>query len=536
MYLRSHDPAGGREKLKAAIYCRLSKEDEQKSERGQNESESIVNQKSMLTAYALNQGWAVYDIYCDEDYSGADRDRPGFNRLLNDARDHCFDIVLCKTQSRFTRDLELVEKYIHGRFLLWGIRFVSLVDNIDTEIKGNKKARQINGLINEWYLEDLSENIKAVFQNKRKNGYYIGGYPVYGYQKHPTEKGRLVVDPEAARVVQKIYALYLAGNGKQHISVLLNEAHIPNPTTYKTLQSTGYRQGARKNSGYWNRASISRILRDQLYAGDMVQGRTYKPSYKVKHTCPTERDAWVIVPNTHEAIIDRETFETVQRMIDVRTVETGMGDIHLLAGKVRCRDCGGGMRKVTSSTAPDKKRSYLRCKTFDVDKTACCGNHAIRLEALEEAVSGRIRDYINVYYDRTEVEKLARSEAVKNKVVLLRTEAQRMRSEIAKRQKAMRDIYLDRSQGAMDDGLFRELNDGYLREKRTLESGLDRIGAELADLECREDDQSAIKRIDNWLDADCVPRELVADFVDYIEVGQPDRSSGEQEVWIHWLI
>ena len=137
-------------KPKAAIYCRLSEEDRNKQFET-DDSVSIQNQKAMLIQYAMEQGWEIYDIYCDDDYTGSDRKRPAFNRLLTDAQKHCFQIVLCKTQSRFTRELELVEKYIHGLFPIWGIRFVSIVDNADTNNKGNKKSRQINGLVNEWY-------------------------------------------------------------------------------------------------------------------------------------------------------------------------------------------------------------------------------------------------------------------------------------------------------------------------------------------------------------------------------------------------
>ena len=149
---------------KVAIYCRLSEEDKDKLNKD-DDSNSIQNQKSMLLHYALSQKWEVYNIYSDDDYTGADRKRPEFNRLLKDAESGNFDIVLCKTQSRFTREMELVEKYINGLFPIWGIRFVGLVDNADTAIKGNKKARQINGLVNEWFLEDMSESIKSALTN-----------------------------------------------------------------------------------------------------------------------------------------------------------------------------------------------------------------------------------------------------------------------------------------------------------------------------------------------------------------------------------
>lgn len=146
--------------MKVAIYCRLSEEDRHKINKD-DDSQSIQNQKSMLLDYAINQGWEVYNIYSDDDYAGSDRNRPEFNRLLRDAQDRKFQIVLCKSQSRFTREMELVEKYIHCDFVRWGIRFVSIVDNADTSLAGNKKSRQINGLVNEWFLEDLSENIKV---------------------------------------------------------------------------------------------------------------------------------------------------------------------------------------------------------------------------------------------------------------------------------------------------------------------------------------------------------------------------------------
>lgn len=148
--------------MKVAIYCRLSEEDRNKLNKD-DDSESIQNQKNMLIEYTLKMGWQIYDIYSDDDFKGSDRNRPEFNRLLQDAEKKLFDIVLCKSQSRFTRELELVEKYIHGKFLEWNIRFIGYADNADTDNAGNKKSRQINGLVNEWYLEDLSNNIRSVF-------------------------------------------------------------------------------------------------------------------------------------------------------------------------------------------------------------------------------------------------------------------------------------------------------------------------------------------------------------------------------------
>ena len=184
--------------MKAAIYCRLSEEDKNK-QNVTDDSNSIKNQKAMLLEYAMAQGWDVYNIYSDDDYAGSDRNRPEFKRLLSDAEERKFDVVLCKTQSRFTRELELVEKYLHGLFPLWGIRFVSIVDNADTDNKGNKKSRQINGLVNEWYLEDMSDNIRSVLTSRRMNGFHIGSFALYGYKKDPEKKGHSEAVPGLVR-------------------------------------------------------------------------------------------------------------------------------------------------------------------------------------------------------------------------------------------------------------------------------------------------------------------------------------------------
>lgn len=256
--------------MKAAIYCRLSEEDKDKRH-VTDDSESIQNQKSMLIQYATEQGWEIYGIYSDDDYTGADRSRPEFNRLLEDAKHKKFDIVLCKTQSRFTRELELVEKYIHGYFPIWGIRFVSIVDNADTENKGNKKSRQINGLVNEWYLEDMSENIKSVLTDKRKNGYHIGAFALYGYQKDSQQKGHLLIDEEAAEVVREVFTLFSQGYGKTAIAKILNEQGVPNPTEYKRQKGLRYQQPESQNSTLWRYYTISAMLRNEMYIGSTMR-------------------------------------------------------------------------------------------------------------------------------------------------------------------------------------------------------------------------------------------------------------------------
>lgn len=296
--------------MKCAIYCRLSKEDG-----GELESESIQNQKSLLLKYALDREWEVFRIYSDEDYSGISEKRPAFAELICDAEKRLFDIVLCKTQSRFTRDMEQVERYIHKLFPLWGIRFIAVADNADTAIKGNKKARQIVGLVNEWYLEDLSENIRTVLDHKRRQGLYIGSFPLYGYKKSSV-KGKLEPDPEAAGVVRHIFELYLSGKSQYAICRMLNDAEIPNPATYKTLKGEAFIPSSGKSfSSKWNKTTVSRILSNRMYAGVMVQGTRRKISYKSEYIMSVPSSEWFVVEDTHEAIIDIAAFEKVQDMI-----------------------------------------------------------------------------------------------------------------------------------------------------------------------------------------------------------------------------
>ena len=290
--------------MKAAIYCRLSEEDKDKRH-VTDDSESIQNQKSMLIQYATEQGWEIYGIYSDDDYTGADRSRPEFNRLLEDAKHKKFDIVLCKTQSRFTRELELVEKYIHGYFPIWGIRFVSIVDNADTENKGNKKSRQINGLVNEWYLEDMSENIKSVLTDKRKNGYHIGAFALYGYQKDSQQKGHLLIDEEAAEVVREVFTLFSQGYGKTAIAEILNEQGVPNPTEYKRQKGLRYQQlysrkrsddrhGRRHTLFYFKKPEPTKRYESGIYQCSccFFTACTFLLLCRSVFLCPTYTSAW----------------------------------------------------------------------------------------------------------------------------------------------------------------------------------------------------------------------------------------------------
>ena len=516
-----------------AIYCRLSKEDEDHS----GESESIQNQKSLLVKYAVEKGWNIYKIYSDEDYSGIDRERPEFNTMLSDARNQRFDIILCKTQSRFTRDMELVEKYIHNQFLLWGVRFVTVVDNVDTDIKGNKKSRQINGLINEWYLEDLSDNIRAVFDHKRRNGKYIGGFPVYGYQKDPADKNHLIVDEYAADVVRQIFALYLEGHGKQHIACILNQQLLLNPTKYKQSKGLNYVNAHAVNDyGLWNSTSVGRILKDEVYIGNMVQGKRKKVSYKSSKLVTMPEEEWIRVEGTHEAIIDIETFETARQLMKNRTRTDGTGETHILSGKVRCMDCSSILCK-TSHTYNGNRRSYLRCKLYFTGKSQnLCTKHSIRLDYLTETVEAKIRQYVSSYYEIGDVSRFAAKEQSEKQCIMLKKEMHSLQIQLERRSLVLKNLYLDKVSGIIEEAQFIEMNKSFLDEKKSLSEKLERLNAQIANLAGeRLDDNSTMEKVKALLKCQPMSRILVSLLIDTVEIGEKSPT-GKQEIKINWLI
>lgn len=251
-------------KPKVAIYCRLSQEDRNKKTK-EDDSESIKNQKIMLKEYAKDQHWEIQGVYSDDDYTGTDRNRPAFNKVLELAQHKEIDIVLCKSQSRFARELEIVEKYINGLFLDWGIRFVSVTDNIDTAKEGTTLVRQMNGIMDEQYLGNLSVSIKSALKIKRKNGEHTGGLTLYGYKKDPDKKGHLIIDPVAAEVVREVFSLYNQGMGKTAIARELNNRGIPNPTQYKAEQGVAYKKPPSELGTKWKYFSISNMLSNEMY-------------------------------------------------------------------------------------------------------------------------------------------------------------------------------------------------------------------------------------------------------------------------------
>lgn len=528
-------------RLRAALYLRLSKEDADKIHAG-DDSASIVNQRLLLTDYALSQGWAIADTYIDDDYSGLYDDRPGFDRLIRDSRLGRFEIVLCKSQSRFTRNMEHLEKYLHHDFVLLGIRFIGLVDGVDTSVEGNKKTRQIYGLTNEWYCEDLSRNIRSVFRQKMKAGQFLGSFAPYGYLKDPEDGHKFIVDEYAAKVVNMIYDLALEGYGSKVITHMLEDKGIDNPTVYKKKQGNYANIKAEEFSvkyNFWSTTTVNRILANDTYLGTLTQGRWEKISYKDKKVVETSKDRWVVIKNHHAPIISQDKFDRVQKMKGHRRRTAAAGKVHKLAGKLRCADCGSSL--VKSGYTNHKMEDWnLRCQLANKSRKKLCTNHVIRYSVIERIVLDNIRALVNgVLENQGRKEQLSqvlnRFTGSYTRMEELRKERDNYRDRKTVLERKLSLLYDDRVGGIVTEQQFRQLKTGFDREYDSVVESMTALDDKLAVLEQESREKRSIEElIEKYCSFDELTHEMAADFIDYIEVGEKDPETGKQEIKIHW--
>lgn len=522
-----------------AIYVRLSKED---LDSGERESESIQNQKAMLLNYAINRGWQVYNIYCDEDYSGAyagsDNDRPEFNRMMNDASQNKFGIVLCKSQSRFSRNMEVIEQYIHGRFVEWGIRFVSLVDNADTEIKGNKKARQINSLMNEWYLEDLSENIKSVFRYKMEHGEFLAAFPPYGYSKDKNNKNHLVINPNTAPIVRQIFEWHSEGYGAARISRMLNDRGIPNPRKQQELDGLRKTYMYSPNEmGCWSTTTIGDILNNQVYCGDVVQHKVEKVSYKSKVIRKVSTDNNIIISDMHEPIISREVFKETQERLSKRRKATGTGKVHILSGKVFCHYCGKPMQKNHGVSSKAGHIGYLRCRDkYSYAAKDRCPTPNIRmdyiLDALQIQLINKFKNIAVENLDEDFINELLNKTDDKN--ALLSTELTNLKKEQGKITNSQKNLYNDRLNDIISLTEYLNYNKDFIERLEKIEKRIAEIEKQFVVKDETQKRANVRAALMSFLETKCIDRKIIDHLVERIEFGEINEETGNPTLKIFW--
>lgn len=521
---------------KVGIYCRLSTEDKNKLKT--DDSQSIHNQKAMLRDYCNERNWEIYDIYCDDGYSGIDRRRPEFNRLLHDCADGKINIVLCKDQSRFSRDIIVIEQYINDKFLEWGIRFIGVADNADSDSEMYGTMRLFTSAYNEMYVKDISSKIRRTLTYKREQGQFIGSFAPYGYQIDPDDRHHLVIDKETAPVVQKIFELYVQGNGYRKIVQELNSQDIPSPSAYKEKTGSKY---VNCNADYsnskrlWTQSTIAVILRNEMYTGTLVQGKSHHISYKNKKRKKVNKSEWVRIPDTHEAVIDKETWERVQERLNSRTRSGRISqELSPLSGKVRCAACGRPMKRNVYYNK-DKTIQYygLQCATYKTGAMNCTNIRTISGKVLEQKIIDELNMIVKQYCRKDEIIFTDfHGEYIKS----LESQLEKLKTQKTTSNSRLTKMYKDRLDGLISDKEYVMFRDVLLAEEQDISRRIEDLTEQTENIsEKKINTENQLAFIEKYTHFTTLDKTVADEFIDCIEVGEIN-DTGERDVMIHWKI
>ena len=459
-------PAQGQARWRAALYARLSRDDGDKPE-----SDSITNQRKLLERFLAGQSrMEPAGFYWDDGYTGTNFDRPDFQRMIRDIEAGKVNCVVVKDLSRFGRDYIDVGRYLERWFPEHGVRFIALGDGIDSEKGAYDLTLPVKNVINEQYARDISQKVRSAFQSKRQCGEFIGAFASYGYRKDPEHKGKLLIDPTAAQVVRRIFTLYEQGVGKVRIARLLNEEKIPCPSEYKRLSGEKYHNGRRLNgTSYWTYATIHRILKNQMYAGRMEQGRAPRQGMHGKAR-QLPREQWTVVENTHEAIIDPQQWARVQSLLgrDTRVLDFEQ-NVSPFAGFLRCGDCGRAMSKTNHPGGV-----YYCCGSYKRYGPSVCTRHGISHANLERLVLDDLNKIIASVEDLHALAQEAQDEA---RSPDCRAERERLQGSLERVRRLRKGIYEDYKDGLISKEDYLSYKADYQAQEERLEVQLERLQA-----------------------------------------------------------
>ena len=459
MYLEIGNPM----EYHVALYIRLSKEDE-----SEGPSQSVQNQESLLREFVQQHRLAVYDTYIDDGWSGTNFDRPSFQRMIADIEAKKVNMVLTKDLSRLGRDYILTGHYMERYFPEHRVRYISLLDGIDTGVESTANdITPFRAIMNDMYAKDISKKIKSVKRDKQRKGQFIGGKPVYGYKMHPTEKNKIVIDEGAAPTVRRIFALALSGMSCRGIAAQLNEEGVPTPATYANLPVA--RPGP--YTGLWSSERISDLLQNETYIGNMVQGRSVKISYKSKKCRKQAPSNWVVVEGTHEPLVDAETFRQVQLLIRSRKHTRSRTYDFLLKGLIFCHECGHPLAVINRKNARGEDVLYFVCRTYQrFTKAGVCTCHSIKEQTVTDAVIAQVQAVCQRFLDRTTLLPVAEA-AVEHarKQDSLETECNMLWSKMDGLTANLDRLYTDRLSGLLPETDFLRIFNRIKQEREQLE-------------------------------------------------------------------
>ena len=517
-YQQSFSPSYTIRRWRLGIYIRLSKEDLKK---GKDDSNSVKNQRDLLNDFYRRNIDEFESIteYVDDGHTGTDANREDFQRLLADVMSGKINCVIVKDLSRFARNYSDAGSLIDNLFVQMGVRFISLAENVDSYKNPDSVSNiivPITNVMNDNYCYQTSKKIRQVFDYKRRNGQYIGAFAPYGYVKHPKDKHRLIVDPDAAENVKLIFTMLIQGSSKRAIALYLNEHGVPSPSAYKVqkglpVSTRGY------DDPMWGARMIHSILTNPTYTGDLAQGRSQVKSYKVHQIEAVPREEWVEVAGTHEAIIDYETFDKVQALLqrDTRTSPKGR-EVHLFSGFLKCADCG---RAITRCVGKNNN-VYYSCSTYKNRSRTACTMHSIKHERLEAAVLFAVQHQVHLAVSYSEIVTQINSAPIK------KSQSYRLDDLIAAKERELtkitrykQSLYQDWKDGEITQQEYRDMKADYERQTSDISAVLTRLNAERAELANGVDNEHpALVAFMKYQNIEALNREILVELVDYIKV------------------
>lgn len=470
------------EKKITALYCRLSQEDENKGD-----SDSIINQKSILTKYAKDNGFESIEVFVDDGYSGVSFNRPDFQRLLELMEQGKVSTLITKDLSRLGRNYIEVGNYTEILFPRWNVRYIAVNDNYDSLYSESNEYAPLKNLFNEWFARDTSKKIRAAIKAKAERGERVGTVIPYGYKRDPEIKGHLLINPETASVVKMIFSLCAEGKGPRVIANALRKKKIPKPTMYRFMTEGIYGAVTDTEDMYgWNDRTVAGILDNEIYLGHTVNCRTTVVSYKDKRVIDRPESEQYRFENTHEAIVDRTTWDIVRQVRQGKRRRNSMGEVNKYSGLLYCADCGSKLYFVRGRTMKPDAFNFICSRYRKHMGEKQCTPHSIREIALDEIILEEIRRVISEARKHTAefVRFISQKSSSENRKELNAKLSEQ--GKLTKRNEELnllfKRLYEDNVLGKVTNEQFRMLSDGYNAEQKTTVERLEQLKTEIEQL------------------------------------------------------
>ncbi len=499
------------------LYIRLSRDD------GNIESDSIVSQRSLLNQYVKENNYNVIDEYVDDGFTGTNFERPAFKRMINDIENGKINMIITKDMSRLGRDYigtgELIEKYFPNN----NIRYIAINDGIDTFIDNtNNDIAPFKAIMNDMYAKDISKKVRTSLHSRMKDGLYVSGRCPFGYMKDPNNKNHLVINEEQANTVRLIFDLALKGNTYHFIASELTKRKIKTPAFYYNyVWNTKCKSKCiSQERGVWVDTTIKAILTNQIYTGDLVQGKTKKINYKLKKTIKNNPKDYIIASNTHEAIIDKDTFEFVQTLLPKNVKRPEKKRFYLLDGLLYCGDC---KHRITIRYQNKTGRSYITCDYYRTySKYHVCTTHTNNYEILERVILDNIKDVCMKYLDKNKIKDSIENIKFEDNTLKLKKQIENLELKNNKLTENLDKTYMDRLKGIIDESQYLRVSENIKKEIDDNKKSIDNLKNK--NQESKKIDNKKIKKyINEFLSLDNPARELIINLVEKIYIYQDKR-------------